>query len=50
MTEFGYSVFAYEVDLEAALFHADTVGTFLTSGGTKAYLYGNTSPTISSTS
>jgi hypothetical protein len=42
MTEFGYSVFAcrHEVDLEAALFHADTVGTFLTSGGTKAYLYG----------
>jgi hypothetical protein len=42
MTEFGYSVFAgrHEVDIEGALFHADTVGAFLTSGGTKAYLYG----------
>ena len=42
MTEFGYSVFAsrHEVDIEAALFHADTVGTFLTAGGNKAYLYG----------
>ena len=42
MTEFGYSVFAgrHEVDIESALFHADTVGTFLTSSGTKAYLYG----------
>jgi F5/8 type C domain len=42
MTEFGYSVFAgrHEVDIEAALFHADAVGSFLTAGGTKAYLYG----------
>jgi hypothetical protein len=42
MTEFGYSVFAgrHEVDIEAALFHADAIGTFLTAGGCKAYLYG----------
>ena len=42
MTEFGYSVFAgrREVDLEAALFDADTVGCFLTLGGAKAFFYG----------
>jgi hypothetical protein len=42
MTESGYSVFAGrpEVDIEGALFHADTIGTFLTSGGSKAYMYG----------
>src|SRR5438874_12002466 len=35
MTEIGYSVFAsrHEVDIERALFHADTDGPFLTSGG-----------------
>src|SRR5437588_3026804 len=42
MTEFGYSVFAgrHEVDVEAALFNSDTVGTFLTLGGSKPYQYG----------
>jgi F5/8 type C domain len=42
MTEYGYSVFAgqYEVDIEGALFNADTVGAFLTLGGSKPYLYG----------
>jgi hypothetical protein len=42
MTEYGYSVFAgrHEVEIEGALFSADTVGAFLTLGGTKPYLYG----------
>jgi len=42
MTEFGYSVFSgqHEVDIEGALFNADTVGAFLTLGGSQAYQYG----------
>jgi len=42
MTEYGYSVFAGrpEVDIENALFNADTIGSFLSLGGAKLYLYG----------
>jgi F5/8 type C domain len=42
MSEYGYSVFGgrHEVDIEGALFNADTVGAFLTRGGAKPYLYG----------
>jgi hypothetical protein len=42
ITEYGYSVFGGrpEVDIEGALFNADTVGAFLSLGGSKPYLYG----------
>src|SRR5205814_7921657 len=42
MSEYGYSVFSGrpEVDIEGALFNADAIGTFLTLGGSKPYLYG----------
>ena len=42
ISEYGYSAFATaaEVDIEGALFNADTVGAFLTLGGSSAYLYG----------
>ncbi len=42
ISEYGYSAFASrtELDLEAALLHADILGTFLTFGGDQTYLYG----------
>jgi len=42
MSEYGYSAFGAraEIDLEGALFNADSVGRFLTLGGNAAYLYG----------
>jgi hypothetical protein len=42
MSEYGYSVFSgrHEVDMQGALFNADTIGAFLTFGGSKAYQYG----------
>ena len=42
ITEYGYSAFGCrdEVDLEGALVNAETVGLFLSLGGSSAYLYG----------
>ncbi len=42
ITEYGYSAFAAraEVDIEGALFNAESVAQFLTLGGRRAYLFG----------
>ncbi|MGH7784071.1 MAG: glycosyl hydrolase family 5, partial [Candidatus Binatia bacterium] len=42
ISEYGYSAFstAAEMDIEGALFNADTIGAFLSLGGKRAYLYG----------
>ncbi|HEX3102244.1 MAG TPA: hypothetical protein VHQ01_10645, partial [Pyrinomonadaceae bacterium] len=42
ISEYGYSAFATraEIDIEGAIFNADTVGAFLALGGSQAYLYG----------
>src|SRR5437773_2770793 len=42
ISEYGYSAFGAraEIDLEGALLNADSVGRFLTLGGSSAYLYG----------
>ena len=42
ITEYGYSAFSCksEVDLEGAIFNAETVALFLSLGGSRVYLYG----------
>lgn len=42
ISEYGFSAFSAEaeVDLEGAIFNADTIGKFLSIGGAAAYLYG----------